>query len=98
MVGAVYSSLPMPQLKHARLKLSDARPFAASVLDSVPVSSFSTQMPFSLSQMDTTQLAFSLEWCLCQFMGPTVSSRMFWSHRASLYSRSESQLPSFLSI
>ena len=33
--GAVYSSRPIPQLVQARLKLSLARPFSASVLDFV---------------------------------------------------------------
>ena len=31
--GAVYNSRPIPQLKQARLKLSDAKPFSFSVND-----------------------------------------------------------------
>ena len=83
--GAVYSSRPIPQLKQARLKLSDASPFSASVKLSFPVSSLDTHSFFSASQMLTVQLAFSRLWLRIQFSGPTVSSRIFISHRASLY-------------
>ena len=38
--GAVYNSRPMPQLKPARLKLSDASPFCPSMLLSAPQSHF----------------------------------------------------------
>ena len=47
--GAVYNSLPIPTLKHARLKASEACPFSASVLLSVPTSSLQTQHFFSVS-------------------------------------------------
>lgn len=49
MNGAVYSDLPIPQLKHARLKLSEASPFCASVLLSVPQSDFYTHLSPRLS-------------------------------------------------
>lgn len=76
----------MPQLKHARLKASDACSFSFSVDDSTPTSCFATHSFFSASQTDTVQKSLSpiISCERLQFMGPYVSSRILWSTLASL--------------
>ena len=82
--GDVYSSLPMPQLKPARLKASLASPFSASVFDGVPTSSLLTHWAFSSSQMEIVQFALSRLCSRFQLNAPTASSSIAMSHLASL--------------
>ena len=55
MNGAEYSSRPIPQLKHALLKLSDAWDFSFSVYPVVPTSCLDIHSPDSLSRISTVQ-------------------------------------------
>ena len=53
--GDVYNSLPISQLKHERLKPSEACPFTFSVKLSTPTSCLDTHSFLSLSYIDTSQ-------------------------------------------
>ena len=85
----------MPQLKHARLKASDACPFSFSVLLSVPTSCFDTHSPLSVRMLTVqNKLPFTTSWLRFQFSAPTTSSSSCISTRAFLYISKDTPLPS----